>query len=309
MEAKLLKTPVAFMIFNRPETTARVFEAIRQARPRKLLVVADGPRPGRQEEAVKCEQARAIISQVNWPCDVMTNFSEVNLGCKRRISSGLDWVFSTVEEAIVLEDDCLPHPSFFRFCEELLERYRDDDRIMMISGDNFQFENKRTEYSYYFSYHTHIWGWASWRRAWQYYDVDMKLWPLISAGNWLDDFKIDMKMLRRWKDIYDKVYAGKIDTWDYQWTFACWVNNGLVVLPNHNLVANIGFGHDATHIVEDSILSNLPSEAMSFPLVHPPFLLRDTRADAYTDRMMFSRKLSIRKIINKIRKMVNIALL
>src|SRR5665648_587346 len=164
-----LKTPVAFIIFNRPETTRRVFAEIAKARPTKLLVIADGPRATHPDDAEKCAVVRAIIDGVDWDCEVLKNYSDVNLGCKRRVSSGLDWVFDTVEEAIILEDDCLPHPTFFRFCEEMLAKYRDDKRIAMISGDNFQFGKKRTEYSYYFSRYTHIWGWASWRRAWDNY--------------------------------------------------------------------------------------------------------------------------------------------
>ena len=152
-----LTTPVVFIIFNRPDTTAKVFEAIRQAKPPKLLVIADGARIDKPGEAEKCAAARAIINQVDWQCEVLTNYSNVNLGCRKRVSSGLDWVFEQVEEAIVLEDDCLPHPSFFQYCQELLEKYRDDERIMMISGDNFQFGNETTEYSYYFSRYGHCW--------------------------------------------------------------------------------------------------------------------------------------------------------
>ncbi|MFM7711944.1 MAG: glycosyltransferase family 2 protein, partial [Microcystis sp.] len=142
-----------------PDTTARVFEAIRQAKPPKLLVVADGPRADRADDIEKCKAARAIIEGVDWDCEVLTNYSDVNLGCKNRVSSGLNWVFDTVEEAIILEDDCVPDPTFFRFCEELLEYYRHDQRIMVISGNNFQFGKKRTGYSYYFSVYTHCWGW------------------------------------------------------------------------------------------------------------------------------------------------------
>jgi hypothetical protein len=160
-----LTTPVAFLIFNRPDTTAKVFEAIRQAKPPKLLVVADGPRPDRPDDIEKCKAARGVVEQVDWDCEVLRNYSDVNLGCKKRVSSGLDWVFNTVEEEIILEDDCLPHPTFFRFCEELLDYYRHDERIMVISGDNFQFGRNCTEYSYYFSRYNHCWGWSTWRRS------------------------------------------------------------------------------------------------------------------------------------------------
>ncbi|MGC1799486.1 MAG: hypothetical protein WA701_03795, partial [Solirubrobacterales bacterium] len=184
------RTPVAMLIFNRPETTARVFERVREARPPKLLVVADGPRADRPGEAGRCREARAVVEAVDWPCELMTDYSEVNLGCGKRISSGLDWVFDSVEEAIVLEDDCLPHPSFFRFCEELLKRYRAEERVVHVSGDNFQsagraggavgrllrLAGRSWSPSYYFSRYAHVWGWASWRRAWSDYDFEMTAW-------------------------------------------------------------------------------------------------------------------------------------
>ena len=162
-----LSTPVAFIIFNRPDTTEIVFETIRQAKPSKLLVVADGPRTDRSGEVEKCTATRAVIERVDWECEVITNYSDVNLGCKRRVSGGIDWIFSQVEEAIILEDDCLPAPSFFQFCQTMLERYRYDDRISMIGGSNYQQENSRTSDSYFFTKYAHIWGWATWRRAWK----------------------------------------------------------------------------------------------------------------------------------------------
>ena len=252
-----LKTPVVFIIFNRPDTTSRVFAEIAKARPPKLLVIADGPRANHPDDAEKCAAVRAIVDNVDWDCEVLTNYSNVNLGCKRRVSSGLDWVFDIVEEAIILEDDCLPHPTFFQFCEELLEKYRDDERIAMISGNNFLVGKKRTEYSYYFSRYTHIWGWASWRRAWDNYDVDMKLWPEIRDGGWLDDLLDNKKGVWYWNYIFQNVYKGKIDSWDYQWTFSCWIQSAMTIIPTVNLVSNIGFGSGAVHTKEENKFSNM----------------------------------------------------
>ena len=288
-----LHTPVAFIIFYRPDTTARVFEEIRRARPAKLLVVADGPRPDRPGEAEKVAAARAIIEQVDWPCEVLKNYSDINLGCRRRVSSGLDWVFQTVEEAIILEDDCLPHPTFFRFCEELLERYRDDKRIGMISGDNFQFGRKRTKYSYYFSRHCHIWGWASWRRAWTNYDVDMRLWPEISSDNWLKTVFKRKRDVKLWNNIFCSVYDNKINTWDFQWTFCCSINHTLSIMPSVNLVSNIGFIAESTHTAHYNIFSNMKVEAMSFPLRIPPFMLVDVEADNYTMKNNFDDNINV----------------
>lgn len=308
-----LKTPVVFIIFNRPDTTIRVFAEIAKARPPRLLVIADGPRADHPDDAEKCAAVRAIIDGVDWSCEVMTNYSDVNLGCKRRVSSGLDWVFDTVDEAIILEDDCLPHPTFFRFCEELLEKYRDDKRIAMISGDNLQFGRKRTEYSYYFSRYTHIWGWASWRRAWENYDVDMKLWPEIRDGGWLQDLLRAKISVWYWKNRFENVYKGNIDTWDYQWTFSCWIQNALTIIPNVNLVSNIGFGPESLHTTEKNKFSNMKTESITFPIPHPSYILRDSVADYVTEKITFSGQpllkrgiIMLKQIIsNKLKQIIN----
>lgn len=281
-----LKTPVVLIIFNRPDTTERVFEAIRQARPPQLLVIADGPRTNRPGEVDRCAAARQIVDRVDWDCQVLKNYSEVNLGCRKRVSSGLDWVFNTVEEAIVLEDDCLPHPSFFRFCEELLEKYRHEDKVMAISGNNFQFGQRRTPYSYYFSQYTHIWGWASWRRAWQHYDLSMSQWPKMQASGWLQKKLQYPEVVRHWSQIFQLAYRG-FDTWDYAWLFTCWLHNGLSILPEVNLVTNIGFGEDATHTKSSSKLANIPVEAIKTPLKHPPSLDINHLADRFTEIYIF----------------------
>lgn len=297
-----MKTPIAFLIFNRPDTTEKVFNRIREAKPPKLLVVADGPRPDRIGEAQKCDLTRAIIERVNWECEVITNYSDINLGCKRRVSSGIDWVFKQVDEAIILEDDCLPDPSFFRYCEELLERYRDDTRIMFISGDNFQFGRKSTADSYYFSRCINntppIWGWATWRRAWQYYDVDLKLWETFKDDDWLDDILGDRKVVATWKHRFQTIYDKSFDTWDYQLVFACWVQNGLIIQPNVNLISNIGYGSEATH--SKKILTefaNMPVEPISFPMKHSEFMIRDYKADRYS-RDSTKRLTRIKQIIS-----------
>lgn len=299
-----LKTPVAFLIFNRRDTTAKVFESIQQAKPPMLLVVADGPRPDRPGEAEKCAAARAIVEQVDWPCQVLTNYSEVNLGCKQRVSSGLDWVFETVEEAIILEDDCLPHPTFFRFCEELLEKYRDDERIMAICGTNLQFGQRRTEDSYYFSRYFHCWGWASWRRAWPYYDVDMKLWPQVREAGWLKDLLSESSAVKYWTGIFQAVYEGRINTWDYQRVFSHWTQSGLTVLPNVNMVSNIGFKTEATHTTENGPFGNIPVETMRFPLQHPPFVIRDAQADEFTQKSHYVSPSLLARARGKVKRIV-----
>lgn len=276
-----LKTPVLFLIFNRPDTTQRVFEAIRTAKPARLFVAADGPREDRHGEEKKCVQARRIIENVDWDCEILTLFREKNLGCRKAVNSAIDWFFENVDEGIILEDDCLPSRSFFGYCEELLRHYRDDTRIMQICGLNVLKEWKRCGHSYFFSQYGPVWGWASWRRAWKHYDVHMKLWPEIRGKKLYEDFCQNKEEGDHRRDLYDQVFAGKIDTWDYQWGFAKMINHGLSIIPSVNLVSNIGFAGDATHTASDQ---NNPYAAMETydmgPLLrHPPYVVMDRQAD------------------------------
>jgi len=295
----ILNTPVAFFIFNRPETTSKVFAEIRNAKPRKLLLVADGPRQDKANEAERCNETRKIVSNIDWDCEVIKNYSDVNLGCRSRLSSGITWVFENVEEAIILEDDCLPHPSFFRFCQELLAYYKDDERIMMISGDNFLDEKKVSPYSYYFSSYSHIWGWASWRRAWGKYDVEMKLWPAVRKDKYLHYWLSNKNAVEHWTEEFNRTYEGRINTWDFQFLFACWINQGLSIMPEVNLVSNIGFGMEASHTHDnDSKMSNLELNEISFPLRHPEFIMRNYEADLYEEE----NYILLNFLRNKVRK-------
>ena len=297
-----MKTPVVFLVFNRVDTTEKVFEAIRCARPPKLLVVADGPRLDKPGEGALCEATRAIMERVDWPCEVLTNYSDLNLGCRARISSGLDWVFSQVDEAIILEDDCLPSRSFFRFCEEMLEKYRFDERIGIISGDNFLFGRIKPENSYYFSRNTHIWGWASWKRVWASYDVNMALYPEIRDSNLLLNTLSDNKnVIKYWKTVFELTYNGDIDTWDYQLAFANLIQNRLCIMPQINLISNIGFGADATRTKIITQLSNIDAEEMAFPLKHPKYVIRDISADSLTENANFTWDMSLRLYWEKVK--------
>lgn len=302
-----LKTPVVLLIFNRPDATEKVFEKIRQAKPPLLLVVADGPREDKPDDLQKCNAARAIVDCVDWDCKVLKNYSEINLGCGRRPASGLDWVFEMVEEAIILEDDCVPHPTFFRFCEELLERYRYDRRIMSISGQNVQFGRRRTEYSYYFSRYNHGWGWATWRRAWQHFDFDMKLWPEVRDKNLLQDILIDTHVVKNWTKIFQLTYDKSLNCWDYQFTFSCWMQNGLSILSDVNLVSNIGHGSEASNTTDiKSPFNNIPAEAVSFPLKHPLFVIQNLEADDFTENSLFDYNPPlIRRVTRKMKNLLN----
>lgn len=284
-----MTTAVAFIIFNRPDTTELVFAEIAKAKPPKLLVVGDGARPDRPGEAERVAAARAIIKRVDWDCEVLTNFSEINLGCKRRVSSGMDWVFEQVEEAIILEDDCLPDPTFFRFCQEMLARYRHDQRVGMVIGTNFQFGHRRNDNSYYFSKYSFIWGWASWRDRWsESYDVTMAKWPIIRDEAWLRDMVINASEVEYWQYLFDLTYRGEIDTWDYQWFFANWLEGRSSIVPTENLISNIGHGEYATHTTQgDSHLANMARGQISFPITHPPGFFKDIQADQFTDLVYF----------------------
>ncbi len=306
MKDYICTTPIALIIFNRPNLTQRVLEEIRKIRPIKLLVIADAPRPNRRDDIENCALARNLIDGIDWDCEVVKNYSPTHLGCGRRPATGIDWVFSLVEEAIILEDDCLPHPTFFPYCQELLKKYSGDQRIMSISGNNFQFGRRRTADSYYFSRYTQTCGWATWKRAWQHYDFDMLLWPEVRKGQWLFDifgsiqvanhndqpqFEVigGVRIAQYWYRMFEAAYHKKIDAWDFQFAFACFLQSGLHILPNVNLISNIGYGLEGTHTKDmGSSLANLPVEAVELPLKHPLFIIRDAWADTFLQANNFS---------------------
>jgi len=264
-------------------------------------VAADGARPDKKGEPEACQSAREmILNGVDWDCEVRTLFRDKNLGCKTAVSSGIDWFFRHEEQGIILEDDTLPDPTFFRFCAELLEYYRDDQRIMMISGDNFQFDRKRTDYSYYFSKYCHIWGWASWRRAWDYYDVNMKAWPEIKDKQPLFGGRVDKEEASYWNNIFERVYRGQIDTWDYQLLFACWKEGALSIVPSENLVSNIGYGNNGVHIKRKSIFTGLETKQVTFPLAHPPCIIRNVAADRYSAKNYFRKRFFCRGTLDRV---------
>jgi hypothetical protein len=281
--------PILFLTFNRPMQTQRVFDRIRQIKPHRLYFAADGARDNRAGEKAICEEVRDIVlKNIDWECEVKTLLRDNNLGCKNAVSSAITWFFENEEEGIILEDDCLPDLTFFPFCAELLEKYRDDKRIMMISAINHQKDKVRGDYSYYFTRYNGIWGWASWRRVWELYDVDMKLLPEILENGYFYDIFQDKTATRKWERDFKKVFEGKNDTWDYQFTLTCLIHGGLCINPATNLMSNIGFDNNATHTSIGSMqTANLPSIPMRFPLKHPPYIIRDAKADDYDEKNDF----------------------
>lgn len=279
------QVPVLLLVFNRPDKTRAVFELIREVKPARLFVAADGPRPARPQDAARCEETRKVIESVDWPCTVETLFHDRNLGCKRGVESGISWFFSKVDEGIILEDDCAPTSSFFGFCAELLERYRHTDEVGMIGGTNGLGEWKSDRQSYHFSHSYSIWGWASWRRAWDRYDPTMSKWadPVVRASiqQMLGD-----EQFRVCKQRLDDVYAGRIDTWDWAWVLALWADRALTAVPSVNLIRNIGFDGEATHTRNEwSEDANQRTHELTLPLTHPGSMI----VDHEYDRLLFEK--------------------
>lgn len=297
--------PVALVIFNRPESTRKSFRAIRDARPNRLFLISDGARADRPGEAETVAESRRIAESVDWDCDVQRIYAADNMGCGRRISTGITEAFESVDRLIVLEDDCVADPTFFPFCDRLLQRYQDDLRVMAISGNNFQQGNVRGDGSYYFSKYPHCWGWATWRRAWQHFDLTIGDWPAFRDRGGLESICEGRREIDYWTTIFDKVLAGKSHSWAFPWTLATWIHGGLTALPQTNLVTNIGFGQDATHTQRTTEYADLATESID-EIVHPKWVTRDARADRFTDQHVFSgtvRRGPIKKIENVLRKL------
>ena len=280
--SKSLRIPVLLIIFKRPDTTRQVFEAIRQAKPPRLYVAADGPRPGKPGEAEQVQATRDRVRQVDWEFEVKTLFRDQNVGCGIGPSTAIDWFFEHEEAGIILEDDCLPNRSFFVFCQEMLELYARDTRIMQVSGVNPQQGWQRDPgYDYYFSEAGITWGWATWRRAWKLYDYTIPHFREAVRKNYLADFYIVREKVDWVMNCLDEAHRGlpTIDWWDFQWEFIKFTNSGLSVMPNVNLVTNIGFGADATHTFSESKFAMTETTGLAFPLRHPPFMIRDVQSD------------------------------
>lgn len=260
-------------------------------------MAADGPRSSRPDDAAKCQATRAIAAQVDWPCEVHQLFREHNLGCKRAVSGAIDWFFAQEQAGIVLEDDCVPDPTFFDFCDEMLDRYRDDERVGLICGANFQFGRKHGDASYYFSRYAHVWGWAAWRRTWQRYSKDIPDWPSFRRQGGLKRvFGSEHAQQRFWRHQLDAVHAGKIDTWDYQLNYALWRQGMLSIVPQHNLIRNIGFGAEATHTTGAGPLADMAVTPIEFPLRHPASVERCVAADNHVGEQLFSLTIAAQAI-------------
>lgn len=273
-----MKSPVLFVVFNRPATTAKVFEEIRKARPKSLYIAADGPRPSREDDRAKCEEVRRIVSGVDWECDVKTRFLDSNVGCKTAVSGAIDWFFAEEPEGIILEDDCLPSTSFFRYCDEMLEKFRDDQRVFLVSGYNKQQRWKRDEADYFFSYYGGIWGWASWRRAWRHNDIEMAdLEDFVRAGKLVDLLGEKQGRIRE-AQLRNVQVDSRLSAWDYQWGYSRHRNSAFACVPSVSLIENIGFGEDATHTFANYGVP-IRREDLDFPLRENRFVVVDRAYD------------------------------
>lgn len=295
-----MTTPLLLLVFNRPDHTQKLIEALTLVKPKQIFIVADGPRKQVAGEAERCAEVRKMMNNLPWECSVTTLFREENLGCAQSVGRGISWFFEQVEEGIILEDDCIPHPSFFTFCTELLERYRDDNSVVHIGGCNFQNGKKRGPADYYFSIYNHIWGWATWRKNWQHFEYDIN-----PEGN--TEMKAYVRSRTIWNYMqrqFELVMDGTLSSWGFRWTYACWKQRGLSIVPNVNLVKNIGFGEGATHTTSTNTpQASLQLNSIKSPLTHPKKLVLNRWADWFTHRYIFE-PISLRSRLGKLKRKV-----
>ena len=281
-----LDVPVALICFNRPAQTAQVMDALRRVHPPKLYVIADAPRAHVATDEARCAEVQAIATRTDWPCEIVTDFAQANMGCRDRVISGLNKAFQESERLIVIEDDCVAHKDFFRFSQEMLERYAGDRRVFAISGDNFQARSPSTDMSYYFSRIFHCWGWASWRDRWQAIDFSMSQWPRLRDSDWLIKTLGTPVAAEHYRDAFEQTFQKKNSSWAYRASFASIAGGSVNILPSVNMVTNIGAGEDATHTKGDTGFEGRAAHGLDFPLSHPASMEIDEKADRYTFNRM-----------------------
>jgi len=295
----MIQTPVAIFIFNRPHCTEQLVYALAVVKPAHLFVIADGPRNASDIEL--CEQTRAVIDTIDWPCTILKLYASSNMGCRESIPNGLNWVFEHVDTCIILEDDCIPQPSFFPYCEELLSLYKHDECVMTIGGHRSDGPNELGTESYYFSKYPSIWGWATWKEKWAKYDLSMSQWPELKNSNWLNKILKASNAVAYWSRVFDQMKNG-LDTWDFALNYSCWLHKGLSIRSRVNMISNVGFGKDATHthhlityIQKDNAYTGANMGEIyanpidvKFPLTHPTSICLDEVADNRIEWVSFS---------------------
>lgn len=290
---KPFDTPIALIVFNRPDLTAELLTVLRKLQPTQLFIIADGPRKSRPDDIENCKAVRQILRTIDWECEIFENFAQKNLGSRNRPISGLTWVFQNVNEAIILEDDCIPDLSFFSYCAELLDYYRNSSQVGIISGTNPSRVSKAGPQSYSFSTYPLIWGWATWKRTWDLYESNIsESWSNYKHTGWQELLPFSTPVRRHWLFHFDLVSRGKFDAWDYQLTFAMLKNKLVAAIPRENLISNKGFGSNATHTINiDDPLSNLPIRPLHRPLIHPEKIVKDLALDALLENQLFNMSL------------------
>ena len=290
----MFETPILLISWKRPQKTLKVLNEIRKISPTKIYLACDGPIKNDPVNKEKVLQTRKILNnEIDWHCEINRLYSDTNNGCKIGVSKAITWFFKNEEQGIILEDDCIPHKDFFNFCSILLEKYKNDSRIWCISAHNNQGGEKQGNGSYYFSRYSHCWGWATWRRCWKFYDPYIKSWPEIKKGGILNNIFCKKEIIRFWERIFDNIYYNsKPNTWDYQWSYLCFLNSGLTIIPNINLVNNIGFDAEATHTKNDSYFTKNKEleleESGIFPLIHPQQITISKLADEKIEFLIYS---------------------
>lgn len=298
MEDMRCKVPIGFFIFNRLDTTKKVFHSIKMAKPEKLYLISDGARDGRPGEEQKVKEVRAYVeNEIDWPCIVKKDYAEKNMGCRDRMSSGITWLFEEEEMAIILEDDCKPTQDFFPYIADMLERYKDNEHVMMVSGSKL-LSDYQMDASYTFSRYAMIWGWATWRRAWKKYDVNIESWREVKKSGMLKKHYTFFGYIKAMKD-FDSVYQHQKDTWDHQWCYTILINNGVCIIPCVNMIENLGFGReDATHTKSDT-KHVFSCKRLGFPLDHPAKVGPDEEYDRTYQRYEWGIKAVAEKVIRR----------
>ncbi|MEI7595854.1 MAG: nucleotide-diphospho-sugar transferase [Bacteroidota bacterium] len=295
----MFNTPILFLIFNRPDVTTQVFAKIREVKPKYLYIAADGPRKERDNEIALCEETRKLVlNTIDWDCEVKTLFRENNLGCGLAVSGAITWFFENVEEGIVLEDDCLPDLSFFRYSEEMLSKYRYDEKVMHIGGNFYKYPFKITS-SFFKTRYVNVWGWATWRRAWNNYSLilDEKYDSLFVENNIINQY---------WRNIIKELRDNRIDTWDYQWFFSVKLNGGCSISPNVNLIKNIGFARiDATHTSNYPTHINSEIGSIDFSRINKYDIIEYEKYDKFIENILVPKKSFIKLIISQFRYFKN----
>jgi len=295
MKNEKFSVPVLLIIFNRSDYIQQILEVLKSVQVQNLYIVADGPR--NKNDDLTISKSKKLINNISWKCNISTNYAKKNLGPKRRLSSGITWFFDNVNEGIILEHDCLPHLSFFNFCKILLKKYRQNKKVMHISGNNFLFNKIDIDDSYYFSQIPHIWGWASWARAWKSYDTKMKSFPKFKKRQSIKKLFSNSLFQNEWLKLFQATYDNKIKTWDYQWTYSLFKKQGLAINPVKNLVQNIGFDKDAQNTTNSkSKFANMAVYDLN-NISHPKTIIINHQADKIIMQQNF--KMTIKKILSQ----------